>query len=177
MKRPTRPFAVEIKRARHKTTGSQAAPTWDVAAAALVHQHNAPKPAPAAAAVFQPKPDGERPDPMPRVRRILPALTEPQEIEAAPTPEPPRQPRKPSRVALPEMPPLVRRVMETPEEPGEFEDAAVDGLAPANTAAAEAPPPQPATVATSRPRARSLPGSGTLPPGERWKRRLPKILR
>jgi hypothetical protein len=196
MKRQPKPFVVEIKRSSRKAPGLPAPPIWDVAALLSSAESDAhSKPSQAAASAFfraVEAPGGAPSAPQPE-RRILPVLAA--EIEAS-EPEPPAPRKRPLveattssvdhsvlSVAEPEVEYVDVDYAEPQVEYIEFdtvelwgrdeEEPPVAFRAEAESILAFVP-----EAALSQMPSRSRQSrERDLPRGERWKRRLPKIMR
>ncbi|MDQ0470014.1 hypothetical protein [Labrys wisconsinensis] len=182
MKRPTKPFVVEIKRGARKAAGSPLAPAWDSAAASRMRAtETVSQSSQAAAAIFREKGSAEAPAAAAPSRRILPVLSPDVDPvrEAPQAAEPPREADEPAEAIPAERPARRNKAAERPER---HEVPDILPAPPPVTVAADpdmevqtAPPAASRSPGPSRIRVPK--GEDVLPPGQRWKRRLPKILR
>jgi hypothetical protein len=184
MKRPTKSFVVEIKRSARKASGLLATPAWDIAAtfpsptAELIAKSSQAT----ASAVFQTRSDASPAShPAPAERRILPVLA----VEADATPKTARsQDRLQPTGGLLEaiQPRRSPRRAKAPKRSDASAGSAIGVGTPAPPAAPdrdldETSVPRVASDPARRSRGRLTERKDILPPGERWKRRLPKFMR
>jgi hypothetical protein len=197
MKRQPKPFVVEIKRSSRKAPGLPTPPIWDVAAllsSAESEAHSKPSQAAASAFFRAAEIPGSAPSVPTPERRILPVLAA--EIEAF-EPEPPAPPaprtRPPVEATASAIDHPVLSVLSVAEPEVEYAETEIEYIefdtvepwgrdkeelpvvfrAEAESILAFVPEEALSQISSRSRQARER----DLPRGERWKRRLPKIMR
>jgi hypothetical protein len=175
-----RPFTVEIKSTRKPRPAPTAGAACPPSGKALQHNWAAFIAASKSVSAPQPEKSPQRLAPEAPARRILPSLV--------PMFEPPTEPGRQAEAAEPKLP-RVRRSRARAErgsaaaapdlvtEPNEPPDAASPVVSRAVSSASAAPAVAVRAEAQPSPADRYTRRETALRPGERWKRRLPRILR
>jgi len=188
MKRPTKSFVVEVKRSTRKTSGPAVAPAWVAAALRPLSAAEAtPRSSQAgASAIFRNNdvalPAADAPsDPPWTGARILPvvAMDVGATLDIERTPHPLERPRHASEPVERKRSPRKKRAQEIVETPTVLAAGVGPDAVPTEVERdrADVSAVPLALSSERRARLRSSEEEGNLPRGERWKRRLPKVLR